>query len=84
VTADETAKSDVLSHITAELRALFPAVPPAVVAEHVRRAHAGVESAPVQDFMPVLVQRQARLSLAAFTSESSSAGSDADQRPSSA
>jgi hypothetical protein len=78
VDEDETTESDALSQIVGELLTQFPAIPPEVVADHVHRAHEGMESAPVQDYMLVLVQRQARLSLATTASTDTPPRTDAD------
>ena len=58
-----------LTQIVGDLRTQFPTVAPETITEHVRRAYARMDSAPVQDYVPVLVQRQARLSLAAMIND---------------
>ena len=57
--SEESTESDVLLQIVGDLQAQFPALAREVIAEHVHRAYARMDSAPVQDYVPVLVQRQA-------------------------
>jgi len=66
VSESEITERDLTAEVVADLRARFPTVTPEIVAEHVRRAYAGMASAPVQDYVPVLTERQARLSLTAM------------------
>ena len=78
VSAEESTESDALRQIVGELRAQFPTVAQEVILEHVRRAHARMDAAPVQDYVPVLVQRQARLSLTAMINTGPTASSGAE------
>jgi hypothetical protein len=53
-----------LTRVVAALCQRYPDVAPEVVAEHVRRALADLGPVTVRDYIPVLVERQARLTLA--------------------
>ncbi|MCU7730095.1 hypothetical protein ODJ79_40810 [Actinoplanes sp. KI2] len=66
MTEQETTGDDPLAQVVDELQKQFPTVGQEIIAAHVRQAHAQLDSAPVQDYASVLVQRQARLSLAAM------------------
>jgi hypothetical protein len=79
VDEDQATENDALSQIVGELLTQFPTVPPEVVADHVRRAHAAMQSAPVQNYLLVLVERQARLSLTTAARAGASTGFDADE-----
>jgi hypothetical protein len=49
-----------LAAVVESLRARFPAVPAAVVEEHVQQAAAGYADVTIRDFVAVLVERQVR------------------------
>lgn len=53
-----------LTRVVAALCQRYPDIAPEVVAEHVRRALAALGPVTVRDYVPVLVERQARLTLA--------------------
>lgn len=61
VSDESTAESEGLAEAIRELGIKFPDLPDSVIAEHVHRAHARLAGAPVRDYVPVLVQRQARV-----------------------
>jgi hypothetical protein len=79
VTEQEPTGDDPLTQVVDDLHKQFPAVDREIIAAHVRQAHAQMDSAPVQDYVPVLVQHQARLSLDAMTNADTTVRSVTDQ-----
>ena len=51
----------------ARLRTRFPGLPPEVVDDALRAAHARFDGSPIRDFVPLLVERAAAASLAEST-----------------
>ncbi|MDT4995891.1 MAG: hypothetical protein QOH97_5783 [Actinoplanes sp.] len=74
----QTIERDALPQIVGELLTRFPTLSRDVVTEHVRQAYASMNAAPVQDYVPVLVQREARLSLTAVAETIATNGVKAD------
>jgi hypothetical protein len=56
-------ESHAIAEVTARLVTRFPAVPAATVRATVKAAHREFTDRPVRDFVPVLVERQARQAL---------------------
>ncbi|GIE85565.1 hypothetical protein Are01nite_20450 [Actinoplanes regularis] len=76
VTDDAEAESQVpdaedgaLIEILSVLRQHFPEVDDATVVEHVNDIHKRYAAAPVRDFVPLLVEREARATLTRLTGE---------------
>jgi hypothetical protein len=61
MTDEPAAEGEILAETVRDLGKRFPDVPDSVIAEHVHQAHARLTGAPVRDYVPVLVERQARL-----------------------
>ncbi|MBN1171812.1 MAG: hypothetical protein JXA67_06520 [Micromonosporaceae bacterium] len=62
-----------LAHIRNDLEKRFPDVPEAVISDHVERARAQFAGVTVSEYVPVLVERQARQTLAALVSDAAQA-----------
>ncbi len=58
---------DVLQRLQDDLAARYPAVPAAVIADHVHRAAAQFDQAPIREYIPVLIARTVQAELGAPT-----------------
>jgi hypothetical protein len=58
---------DAMARVVDNLTKKFPDVAEDVVAEHVNQAHAPMVEAPLQEYVPVLVEHQAKVTLNELT-----------------
>ncbi|MCM4084172.1 three-helix bundle dimerization domain-containing protein [Paractinoplanes hotanensis] len=63
---ETTGESEALAETVHDLTKIFPNVAESVITEHVHQAHTRLHGAPVRDYVPVLMRRQARVTLAAL------------------
>jgi hypothetical protein len=68
----EPKSEDDLDVVKASLTKKFPDVDEAVIAEAVTQAHAPLTEAPIQEFVPVLVEHQAQVRLNEFENDTPS------------
>ena len=60
---DETDESKSVDKVIVDLRAKFPLVPGSVIEDIVRDKYGAFDGAPVRDYIPVMVRREAAESL---------------------
>lgn len=67
---DRAENEDVeVEHVVERLTGKFPSIPPEVVEETVTELHEELDEAPVRDFVPVIVEHDAREKLREAESE---------------